>query len=161
MCDLEEIFQKVQADPDTQVESDWIENWLEGLGNSTEQYHYLENKTREVIEEEKNEILRELPIDIEKWRTSLSMYRVINDLQDLRLGNYIRWIRETPNGEFLLTNGGILVQIKFLKNGTYVVCKNGFKMMQYELEKCKTFQKITAEEWIFLMANDTNNTNNK
>lgn len=149
---LEEIFEQVQKDPSTQIDPEWVDNWLSNLGEKQDQYHYLENKTLEIIDEEKNEILREFT-ENEKWSRSLIMYRVINDLQDLRLGSHIRWIREKPNGEFLLTNGGILVQTKFLKNGTYVVCKNGPKIMQYELNKCKTFQKMTPEEWIILSIN--------
>ena len=149
---LEEIFEQVQKDPSTQIDPEWVDNWLSNLGDKKDQYHYLENKTLETIDEEKNEILREFT-ENEKWSRSLIMYRVINDLQDLRLGSHIRWIREKPNGEFLLTNGGILVQTKFLKNGTYVVCKNGPKIMQYELNKCKTFQKMTPEEWIILSIN--------
>lgn len=149
---LEEIFEQVQKDPSTQIDPEWVDNWLSNLGDKQDQYHYLENKTLETIDEEKNEILREFT-ENEKWSRSLIMYRVINDLQDLRLGSHIRWIREKPNGEFLLTNGGILVQTKFLKNGTYVVCKNGPKIMQYELNKCKTFQKMTPEEWIILSIN--------
>ena len=149
---LEEIFEQVQKDPSTQIDPEWVDNWLSNLGDKQDQYHYLENKTLEIIDEEKNEILREFT-ENEKWSRSLIMYRVINDLQDLRLGSHIRWIREKPNGEFLLTNGGILVQTKFLKNGTYVVCKNGPKIMQYELNKCKTFQKMTPEEWVILSIN--------
>ena len=149
---LEEIFEQVQKDPSTQIDPEWVDNWLSNLGDKQDQYHYLENKTLEIIDEEKNEILREFT-ENEKWSRSLIMYRVINDLQDLRLGSHIRWIREKPNGDFLLTNGGILVQTKFLKNGTYVVCKNGPKIMQYELNKCKTFQKMTPEEWVILSIN--------
>jgi hypothetical protein len=148
---LEEIFEKVQKDPETKVNVQWVEKWLETIVDKDETYHYLENKTTHSIHEDKEEILREF-VEKDKWMNSLSMYRIINDLQDLRLGHHIRWIREKEDGTYLLTNGGILVQTKFLKNGVYVVCKNGYKIMQYQLEKCITFQKISAEEWIVLMA---------
>ena len=82
----------------------------------------------------------------------------MNDLQDIRLGTHIRWIREKPLGVFSLTNGGIVVQIKFLKNGTYIVCKNGYKMMQYQLDECKTFPKMKEEEMLLLMANQSTET---
>lgn len=153
MSHLEELFEQARNDPDTHVSKESVESWLNTLGENADHYHYLENKTIEIIRQEKEEILREFPVDTEKWETSLSMYRYINDLQDLRLGYHIRWIREKPDCTYSLTNGGILVQIKFLKNGTYLLCKNGGQIMQYELEKCKTFQKISAEEWMFLMAN--------
>lgn len=151
---LAEIFDKVQNDPDMKIDPTWIDSWLENIAKKEEVYHYLENKTTQSVQQEKNEILSKLP-DAEKWSKSLYMYRLVNDLQDLRLGSYIRWIRRMESGDCSLTNGGILLQIKFLKNGTYLVCKSGMKMMQYELDKCKTFQKMTAEEWIVLMANSS------
>jgi hypothetical protein len=151
---LAEIFDKVQNDPDMKIDPTWIDTWLENIAKKEEIYNYLENKTTQSVQQEKHEILSKLP-ESEKWSKSLYMYRLVNDLQDLRLGSYIRWIRRMENGDWSLTNGGILLQIKFLKNGTYLVCKSGLKMMQYELDKCKTFQKMTAEEWIVLMANSS------
>ena len=149
---LAEIFDKVQNDPEMKIDPTWIDTWLENIAQKEEIYHYLENKTTQSIQHEKHEILSLYP-ESEKWSKSLYMYRFVNDLQDLRLGSYIRWIRcSLETGDCSLTNGGILLQIKFLKNGTYLVCKSGKKMMQYELDKCKTFQKMTAEEWIVLMA---------
>ena len=149
---LEEIFEQVQQDPSTHVDPEWMDHWLANLGDKQEEYHYLQNKTLESVQQEKEDVLRE-HVQQEKWTKSLSMYRVLNDLQDLRLGSHIRWIREKTPGVFLLTNGGILVQTKFLSKGTYVVCKNGKQMMQYELNKCKTFQRITPEEWVILSIN--------
>lgn len=151
---LAEIFDKVQSNPDMKVDPSWIDGWLENIAQKDELFHYLENKTNESVQKDKHDVLSKYP-EAEKWTKSLYMYRLVNDLQDLRLGCYIRWIRCTQPGEYSLTNGGILLQIKFLKNGTYLVCKSGLKMMQYELDKCKTFQKITAEEWIVLMANSS------
>lgn len=149
---LAEIFDRVQHDPETKVDPEWIDTWLASIGDKETTYHHLENKTTESINQEKVEVLRKYT-EFEKWTKSLHMYRLVNDLQDLKLGSYIRWIRTQDNGTYSLTNGGILLQTKFLKNGTYVVCKSGTKMMQYELDRCTTFQKLTAEEWIVLMAN--------
>lgn len=152
---LAEIFNKVQNDPEIKVDPMWVDAWLENIAKREETYHYLENKTTQSVQKEKDDILS-IYSEVEKWTKSLYMYRFVNDLQDLRLGSYIRWIRcSKETGESSLTNGGILLQIKFLKNGTYIVCKSGLKMMQYELDKCKTFQKMTAEEWIVLMANSS------
>lgn len=152
---LAEIFDRVQNDPEMKIDPTWIDTWLESIAKKEETYHYLENKTAESVHHEKHEILSRYPL-VKKWTKSLYMYRLVNDLQDLRLGSYIRWIRcSLDTGECSLTNGGILLQIKFLKNGTYLVCKSGMKMMQYELDKCSTFQKMTAEEWIVLMANSS------
>jgi hypothetical protein len=152
MSSLAEIFDQVQHDPDMKVNPLWIDTWLASIHDKETTYHHLENKTTESIHRDKCEVLEEYT-ECEKWKKSLYMYRLVHDLQDLKLGSYIRWIRPHEDGTHTLTNGGILLQTKFLKNGTYVVCKSGMKMMQYELDKCKTFQKLTAEEWIVLMAN--------
>ena len=154
MTNIQEIFEKVQEDPDTKVDPEWIESWIHSIGNKEDEYHYLERKTLDMINEEKIDILSNFQnVDTEKWSKSLSMYRYVDDLQALRLGHHIRWIRERPLGVFTLTNGGIFVRVKFTDSGTYIVCKNYGKFMQYKLDDCHTFQKISAEEWLILMAN--------
>jgi hypothetical protein len=154
MSNIQEIFDKIQQDPDTKVDPEWVESWIQSIGNKEEEYHYLENKTLDIVNQEKQDTLSTFTnIDKEKWLTSLSMYRYVEDLQSLRLGYHIRWIRERPSGTFTLTNGGIFVRIKFTDSGTYIVCKNYGKFMQYKLDECPTFQKINAEEWLILMAN--------
>ena len=158
MSELENIIQNVKQDSDVQIDENWVNEWLNNIEQNIDQYHYLENKTTESIHLEKVDVLSQYP-EKEKWLQSLKMYRYVNDLQDIRLGTHIRWIREKPLGVFSLTNGGIVVQIKFLKNGTYIVCKNGYKMMQYPLDNCKTFQKMREEEILLLMANHSTGSN--
>lgn len=151
---FQEILDKIQEDPETKVDPEWIETWIQSIGTKEKEYHYLENKTVEMINQEKDCIISTMTtVDKEKWLSSLSMYRHVEDLQALRLGHHVRWIRERPLGAFTLTNGGIFVRIKFTDAGTYVVCKNYGKFMQYKLDECVTFQKISAEEWLVLMAN--------
>lgn len=147
---LEEIFEKVQQDPSTQISSNWIDNILENITNKEDNYHYLINHTIESLDNIKRNVLSNFD-DKEKWEKSLSMYRYIESLDDLRLGSHIRWIRKRED-KSVLTNGGILIQIKFLDKGTYVVSKNGMRIMQYQLDNCDTFQKLSAEEWIILLA---------
>lgn len=151
---FQEIFEQIQDDPDTKINPEWVESWIQSIGNKEEEYHYLENKTLDMVNKEKEEVISCLVnIDKEKWIKSLSMYRYVEDLQALRLGHHVRWVRERHLGVFSLTNGGIFVRIKFTDSGTYVVCKNYGKFMQYKMDECYTFQKISAEEWLILMAN--------
>lgn len=153
---MEASLNEWKQDPSLAVSEEWLNDWIAELGDKHEMYHYLEGQTPQSLLDDKEEVLRDLP-EKSKWLKSLSMYRVVNDLQDLRLGNHIRWIRTKPDGTVILTNGGILVQTKFLQRGTYVVCKNGRQMMQYALDECPTFQKLSAEEWLILMANESAN----
>jgi hypothetical protein len=152
MSSFEELYQQIQDDPNTKVDSSWVDDWLSNLGNKTDQYHYLEGKTIDMIQEEKDEMIRDYP-EYEYWNQSLSMYRAVNHLQDLRLGFFVRWIKTNPDGSYKLFGGGTVVQTQFTTNGTYVLCKRGLSFMRFRLDECPTFQKITAEEWLVLMAN--------
>ena len=40
--------------------------------------------------------------------------------------------------------------VKFLDNGTHILCKNGFRFIQYKFDECITFQKLTNDEVMIL-----------
>ena len=80
--------------------------------------------------------------------------RYTNNIQEMRVGGYIRWLDKKSENNWKLLNGGILLKINFTNKGTYIVCKNNNKMMQYLFDNYYTFQKITAEEWMCLMSNE-------
>ena len=57
------------------------------------------------------------------------------------------------NSKNCLTNGGIVMDIKFLDNGTHVLCMNNMRrFIQYKFDECYTFQKLSTEEQLILMA---------
>jgi hypothetical protein len=63
----------------------------------------------------------------------------------------VRWIRRS-NPEKLV-NGGIVVDVKFLGNGTHIVVKNNMhQFIQYKFDECITFQKLSSDELMILMA---------
>ena len=53
-----------------------------------------------------------------------------------------------------ITNGGIVVDVKFLDNGTHILCKNGPRFIQYKFDDCLTFQKLSADEQMVLSCYD-------
>ena len=62
----------------------------------------------------------------------------------------MRWIRK-HNGK--LTNGGIIVDIKFYETGTQILCMgNGKRFIQYKYDECFTFQKMSEAEQLVVMA---------
>ena len=68
----------------------------------------------------------------------------------------VRWLNLDKKN---LTNGGIVVDIKFLKDGTQILCMNTQKrFIQYKFDNCYTFQKMTPEEQLILMAYENINT---
>ena len=126
-----------------------MDEWVKQVCETADSFSYLEGKNVEIIEQEKKDILGEL--GDEKLLHSLSLYRYIDEIRELHLGKHIRWIRK-PISENRLTNGAFVTQVKFLDKGTYIVCKNAGRMMQYLFDDCLTFQKITAEEWVILLS---------
>ena len=79
-------------------------------------------------------------------------YRYVDELFELHRGKYVRWIRKT-NPE-ILTNGGIVVDVKFLDNGINILVKNSSisRFIQYKFDDCLSFQKLSQEEQLILMA---------
>jgi len=81
----------------------------------------------------------------------LVAYQYVDEIYKIKQGRFIRWI--TPKG--VLTNGAIVADIKFLDNGTHVLCKNsrgGF--IQIKFDHSILFQKLTPDENLILTANN-------
>ena len=127
----------------SQLNIDAILDAAENVDNN-----YIGNHTLNSISEETVDCLKELNINKElreKYCNSLLQYRYIDQIHQIHKGKHIRWIR---NGK--LTNGGIVVDVKFLDNGTHILCKNGFRFIQYKFDECITFQKLTNDEVMIL-----------
>ena len=92
---------------------------------------------------------------------NLNEYRFIDDMNDFREGNYIRWINlkkaETVE-DIKLERGAVISEIKYIKGDVHVVCKLIFgKYVKYiELPaSCNlVFQKLTDQELIILSVLD-------
>jgi hypothetical protein len=133
-----------------------FENWAKNVMNSIEDVpHHLENNTFTTITDSMVRVLvmenvPNIAFNLEK----LKDYRYVSDVCDVFRGRHIRWIRIRDN-EILkrtLTNGGIVTDIKFLDNGTHIQCKNARnQFIQIKFDDCLLFQKLTAEECLFLM----------
>lgn len=146
---MEEIFKQVQVDPDVQFTAEDVEKWMEKIDDT--QYNYLEGKTSEVLENEKKNVLN----NNDKLLQSLAMYRFVNNLQELRLGRYCRWIVVGKEEQMSLHGGGYLIKVSFLEKGVYLLCERLKKYkMQVKMDDAIVFQKMTAEEWVVVMAND-------
>lgn len=83
-------------------------------------------------------------IDEDEIERKLNNYILIDEIYQLKLGKYIRWISQ--NGK--LTNGAILIDIKFTDNGTHILCKaQRGNIIELLFDNCVIFQKkgITDE----------------
>jgi hypothetical protein len=69
----------------------------------------------------------------------------IDYIYQIHKGKHVRWLR---NGR--LTNGGIVVDIKFLDTGTHILCKCRQRFIQYKFDECITFQRLSTDEMMIL-----------
>ena len=69
----------------------------------------------------------------------------IDYIYQIHKGKHVRWLR---NGR--LTNGGIVVDIKFLDTGTHILCKCHQRFIQYKFDECITFQRLSTDEMMIL-----------
>lgn len=131
--------------------------------------HYLEkiltnetnenitNLTFKEIDEKKREIIGELELSktISKdLLKKLEDYRYIDEMPDLQIGRYIRWINLTNPDKIKLTNGGILCEIK-IEDAVILVLKNSMnRFFQINMNENLVFQRLSEQERIILYAID-------
>ena len=141
---INEIYNDAINDPDllSSIDVDELLDSLETTNND-----YLENKTLDSITKEVYYSVSDIIID-EQIQKDICMklvgYRLVDELQDLHKGKHVRWIRRANSK---LTNGGVVVDIKFLDKGTHILCMNsGKRFIQYKYDECVTFQKLSQTE---------------
>jgi hypothetical protein len=170
--EINEILQQCKNDPTLKISDQELEQWIEEISDKS--YHYLDGKTPSIIKREKEEALKDYPIELrEKWLDSLSMYRIIHDLQDFRYPRHTRWItwdKKTISDEQssllknypmiqgnLLHRGAILMKYLFSDKGVKLLMNFNFnkkRPFSVSMDATTLFQRISPEEWIVIMAND-------
>jgi hypothetical protein len=152
--DINELFENAMRDPELFSTID-INKLLETIEN--DKSDYLEKKTMKKITNEIYEKIKTLNTqqkEKHEFCNKLIGYRLVDDVHELHKGKHIRWIRENSQ-KANLTNGGIVMDIKFLDNGTHVLCmSSGNRFVQFKFDDCIIFQKMTQEEQIIMMAYD-------
>jgi hypothetical protein len=150
--DINQIFEYVQADNSLLADLD-IDVLLKTLDN--DKTSYLENKTiDDFLKENMNAVQSIEGISADDMKTicnKLVAYRYVENLFDLHKGKHIRWIR-LNSADKKLTNGGIVMNITFLDNGTHILCRNSSnKFIQIKFDECAIFQKFTTNEQLILL----------
>tara|TARA_B100001093_G_C26813327_1_gene1008522 strand:+ start:1368 stop:1790 length:423 start_codon:yes stop_codon:yes gene_type:complete len=105
------------------------------------------------IKSQKNDILQKLNLSREILRENLKKlkeYRYVNNINDLNYGSFIRWINLTKYDNLILTNGGIVCDIK-INNGIEILCRNNYnRFFQIKFDENLIFQKLNNQEKIIL-----------
>ena len=151
--DIEEIYKEAVLDPTLLSTID-----IDSLLKKIEENHCLEEKSLKQISEEMYESLSFLEEDKKKdYCMRLIGYHIVDRICDLRNGRLIRWIKKEKG---LLTNGGLLMNVKIENKGVILLCKNNSnRFFNVCFDNCLVFQKLSMEEQIVLMANSTVYTN--
>jgi hypothetical protein len=147
---MNDLIENERMNPELQSTID-IKTILESAENVDN--NYIGNHSLSTISKEVVEILQQENIEREllyKYCDSLLHYRLIEQIYHIHKGKHIRWIRNKK-----LTNGGIVVDVKFLDNGTHILCKNHNRFIQYKFDDCITFQKLTPDELLILQVKDS------
>ena len=108
------------------------------------------------IDRDKDAVLASVVEDSE-LKTSILLklqdYRCAHELDEVEYGSYIRWLKVNKDGEYSLTNGGFVAEIKITSNGPAIVCKaHGPRLFQCNYNDTLVFKKLSRDEKIILQA---------
>jgi hypothetical protein len=85
---------------------------------------------------------------------SLSGYRYVDEIDQLHVGKYVRWIQKYAE-QVKLANGGILLSIEAGNEGMYMKVRlNNFKLINVSFDMCLIYQKLSVGEQLVLMVAD-------
>lgn len=106
------------------------------------------------IKEMKNNILQKLYLTREellKYHKVLNKYRYVDELDEIKIGSYIRWFNLKNIDNLKLTNGGILIDVQPGIDDINLICKNNRnKLFTLCLNKTIIFQKINYQEELLI-----------
>ncbi len=106
------------------------------------------------IKELKNNILQKLYFsreDLLHYHKILNEYIYIDELDEVKLGSYIRWFNLKKIDNLKLTNGGIVVDFKQGKEDVVIVCKNTKgRFFSLQLNKNIIFKKMSTQEKLLI-----------
>ena len=110
-----------------------------------EENEKLMKLTSRKIMDQKNNILQKMQIKgdlLKSYHKKLKDYRLIEEIDDITYGNYIRWFNIKDPNNIKLTNGAHICDIKICETGTKITCKNRYnQIFCLILDECIVFQK--------------------
>ena len=126
---------------------------MDKMIDEIKQYHLTDTHT---IKERKRKILDKLvldPSEMKHYQKILAEYRYVDEIDELRIGNYIRFFRLTAE-TLELGRGGFLVDIQVQKEQIILLFKNKTRFFKLKLNECILFQKNTTQEKILIQILD-------
>ena len=112
--------------------------------------------TTSTIQAKKNDMLQKLQLprnELKKMHSALKFYKYVDELPEINLGRYIRWIPLKNPDNIKLTRGGIICDIYTSNDDIEIKCKNNMnRLFTLKLNECFIFQKLTDQEQVILSA---------
>lgn len=106
------------------------------------------------IKELKNDILQKLYFNRDEllhYHKKLKEYIYVDELDEIKLGSYIRWFNLKNMENLKLTNGGIVVDFKQGIEDVVIVCKNKQgRFFSLQLNKNIIFKKMSTQEKLLI-----------
>lgn len=115
------------------------------------------NMTNAKIKQINASVLSELQLSKEyhmEIMNKLKGYKYVDEMTDLHVGSYIRWIPLTNPNELRLKQGSILCDIKITDDGLSLVCKGYNRHFQIKFDENLIFQRLSEQEQVLLSALD-------
>ena len=130
-----------------------METEIDKLIDEMNQYHITDST---IIQERKKTILKKIVLEkkeLEHYQTLLREYRYVDEVDELRIGSYIRFFRLTAD-TLELRSGGFLVDIQMNQGQIVLLFKNRNRFFKLKLNECILFQKNTTQENLLIQILD-------
>jgi len=130
-----------------------MEDEMDKMIEEIQQYQITDSRT---IRERKRKILQKIVLDskeMDHYQELLKEYRFVDEVDELRIGSYIRFFRLNTD-TLSLRNGGFLVDIKIHKQIISLLFKNRNQFFKIKMDDCLLFQKHTSQEHILIQILD-------
>jgi len=126
----------------------------------TEEIRKYNLKSSQEIKELKHKILKDMsfnPKELKYYHTLLNEYRYVDEIDEIRFGSYIRWFNISKIESLELMRGGFIVSLKPSKdkNDIIILCKNGFRFFNIQMNQSIIFQKNTNQEKLLIQILDS------
>jgi hypothetical protein len=130
-----------------------MDSEMDKIIDEIKQYHITDSRT---IQERKKKILQNVVLEKDEMRhyqKLLLEYRYVDEVDELRLGSYLRFFRLTTD-TLVLRSGGFLSDIQIKNEEIVLLLKNRARFFNLKLNECIFFQKNTAQERLLIQILD-------
>lgn len=130
-----------------------MENEMDKIVEEIQKYNLTDTST---LQERKRSILKNLVLNAKEmshYQNLLNEYRYVDELDELRIGSYIRFFR-LDTDTLDLRRGGFLTDIQIYKQKIQLLFKNRNRFFKITMNENILFQKNNSQEKILIQILD-------